>query len=200
MTGRVAVIGAGPCGLSQLRAFQQAKAKGAEIPEIVCFEKQSDWGGLWNYTWRSGTDEYGELVHSSMYRYLWSNGPKECLEFADYTFDQHFKQPIPSFPPREVLYDYITGRAKEANVRPWVRFGTAVRSISYDKDSGQFSVTAERLSDRTLHTETFDWWSWPRAISRCRTCRSSPASGRFPAVSCTATTSAAPTNSRARMC
>ena len=153
MTGRVAVIGAGPCGLSQLRAFQQAKAKGAEIPEIVCFEKQSDWGGLWNYTWRSGTDEYGELVHSSMYRYLWSNGPKEVLEFADYTFDQHFKQPIPSFPPREVLYDYITGRAKEANVRPWIRFGTAVRSVSYDKNSGQFSVTAERLSDRTLHTE-----------------------------------------------
>ncbi|HKQ55910.1 MAG TPA: NAD(P)/FAD-dependent oxidoreductase, partial [Methyloceanibacter sp.] len=46
MTGRVAVIGAGPCGLGQLRAFQQAKAKGAAIPEVVCFEKQSDWGGL----------------------------------------------------------------------------------------------------------------------------------------------------------
>jgi trimethylamine monooxygenase len=107
MTVRVAVIGGGPCGLGQLRAFQQAKQKSADIPEIVCFEKQSDWGGLWNYTWRAGTDQYGEPVHSSMYRYLWSNGPKEVLEFADYTFDHHFKQPIPSFPPREVLYDYI---------------------------------------------------------------------------------------------
>ena len=143
MTGRVAVIGAGPCGLSQLRAFQQAKAKGAEIPEIVCFEKQSDWGGLWNYTWRSGTDEYGELVHSSMYRYLWSNGPKECLEFADYTFDQHFKQPIPSFPPREVLYDYITGRAKDAGVRPWIQFKTAVRRVDYDKASGKWVPEAK---------------------------------------------------------
>ena len=66
MTGRVAVIGAGPCGLGQLRAFQQAQSKGAEIPEIVCFEKQSDWGGLWNYTWRTGTDENGEPVHCSM--------------------------------------------------------------------------------------------------------------------------------------
>ena len=73
---RVAVIGAGPCGLSQLRAFQQAQSKGAEIPEIVCFEKQSDWGGLWNYTWRAGLDEHGEPVHGSMYRYLWSNGPR----------------------------------------------------------------------------------------------------------------------------
>jgi hypothetical protein len=43
---------------------------------MVCFEKQSDWGGQWNYTWHTGLDEHGEPVHSSMYRYLWSNGPK----------------------------------------------------------------------------------------------------------------------------
>ena len=45
MKKRVAVIGAGPSGLAQLRAFQSARAKGADIPEIVCFEKQSNWGG-----------------------------------------------------------------------------------------------------------------------------------------------------------
>lgn len=50
MKKRVAVIGAGPSGLAQLRAFQSAKAKGEDIPEVVCFEKQSNWGGLWNYT------------------------------------------------------------------------------------------------------------------------------------------------------
>ena len=42
---RVAIIGAGPSGLAQLRAFQSAKANGEEIPEIVCYEKQSNWGG-----------------------------------------------------------------------------------------------------------------------------------------------------------
>ena len=197
---RVAVIGAGPCGLGQLRAFQQAQAKGAEIPDIVCFDKQSDWGGLWNYTWRSGLDQYGEPVHSSMYRYLWSNGPKEVLEFADYTFDQHFKQPIPSFPPREVLYDYITGRAKDANVRRWIQFDTATRHVAYDKNSGKFSVTVERLPDHTLHTDSLTMWSWRRGISRCRTCHSFRASKRFPAASFTATTSVVPMNSRARMC
>ena len=25
------------------------------------------------------------MSYGSMYRYLWSNGPKECLEFADYS-------------------------------------------------------------------------------------------------------------------
>ena len=77
MNKKVAVIGAGPSGLAVLRAFQTAKENGYEIPEIKCFEKQDNWGGLWNYTWRTGLDQYGEAVHGSMYRYLWSNGPKE---------------------------------------------------------------------------------------------------------------------------
>jgi trimethylamine monooxygenase len=157
MTTRVAIIGAGPCGLGQLRAFESAQEKGAEIPEIVCFEKQSDWGGLWNYTWRTGLDQYGEPVHCSMYRYLWSNGPKECLEFADYTFDEHFGQPIPSFPPREVLYDYIIGRAKQSDVKKLIQFETAVRHIEYNKDKGRFEVTVDHLPDDRERTEDFDY-------------------------------------------
>src|SRR5262245_37129629 len=50
MVARVAVIGAGPSGLGQLHSFETARRQGADIPEIVCFEKQDDWGGLWNYT------------------------------------------------------------------------------------------------------------------------------------------------------
>ena len=88
---KVAIIGAGPCGLSMLRSFELAEKNGEKIPEVVCFEKQEDWGGLWNYNWRTGSDQYGDPVHNSMYRYLWSNGPKECLEFADYSFDEHFE-------------------------------------------------------------------------------------------------------------
>lgn len=156
MRKRVAVIGAGPSGTAILRAFQSAAAKGAEIPEIVCFEKQDDWGGLWNYTWRTGTDEYGEPVHCSMYRYLWSNGPKECLEFADYTFEEHFGRPIASYPPRAVLWDYIKGRVEKAGVRGWVRFRTPVRHISHDAKSGKFSVTAHDLVKDKVSTETFD--------------------------------------------
>lgn len=59
-----------------------------------------------------GTDKYGEPVHGSMYQGLWSNGPKECLEFPDYTFDEHFGKAIPSYPPREAIYDYLKGENK----------------------------------------------------------------------------------------
>ncbi len=153
---RVAVIGAGPSGLAALRAFQSAAKKKAKIPEIVCFEKQDDWGGLWKYTWRTGLDEYGEPVHCSMYRYLWSNGPKECLEFADYTFEEHFGKPIASYPPRAVLWDYIVGRVKKAGVRKWIRFSTPVRMITYDQKKKKFLITAhDRMKDR-MYTEEFD--------------------------------------------
>ncbi|MBQ0749622.1 MAG: NAD(P)/FAD-dependent oxidoreductase [Roseovarius sp.] len=151
---RIAIIGAGPSGLAQLRAFQSAAAKGAEIPEIVCFEKQDNWGGLWNYTWRTGLDQYGEPVHGSMYRYLWSNGPKEGLEFADYSFEEHFGKQIASYPPRAVLFDYIEGRVKKAGVRDLIRFSTAVRWV--EKEGDTFNVTVCHLPEDRTYTESFD--------------------------------------------
>ena len=154
---RVAIIGAGPSGLAQLRAFQSAAAAGSEVPEVVCFERQDDWGGIWNYTWRTGTDEYGEPVHCSMYRYLWSNGPKECLEFADYTFEEHFGRPIASYPPRAVLRDYIMGRVEKAGVREQIRFRTAVRSVDYNEAKGNFSISVQNLLEDATYTEEFDY-------------------------------------------
>ncbi|QFT96686.1 4-hydroxyacetophenone monooxygenase [Roseovarius sp. THAF8] len=153
---RVAVIGAGPSGLAQLRAFQSAADKGAEIPDIVCYEKQSDWGGLWNYTWRTGVGADGEPCHGSMYRYLWSNGPKEGLEFADYTFDEHFGKEIASYPPRAVLFDYIEGRVKKAGVRDWIRFNNVVRDVRYDDKTEKFTVTARDSSSDTETEEEYD--------------------------------------------
>ena len=52
MVARVALIGCGPCGMSALYHF--AEMPEDKRPEIVCFEKQSTWGGLWNYTWKTG--------------------------------------------------------------------------------------------------------------------------------------------------
>lgn len=152
---RICIIGAGPSGLAQLRAFQSAKDNGADIPEIVCFEKQGDWGGLWNYTWRTGVDEHGNPCHGSMYRYLWSNGPKEGLEFADYYFEDHFGKPIASYPPRAVLFDYIKGRVEKAGVRHMIRFNTVVRDVR-TLDGGGFEVTARDCVADSESRETFD--------------------------------------------
>lgn len=153
---RVGIIGSGPSGMAQLRAFEAAERAGIEVPDVVCFEKQPDWGGQWNYTWRTGLDANGEPVHSSMYRNLWSNGPKEALEFADYSFDEHFGRAISSYPPRPVLWDYVTGRLAQTDVRSRIRFQSVVRWTRFDEEKQQFELIVQDLQAGTTATEWFD--------------------------------------------
>ncbi len=153
---RIAILGAGPSGLAQLRAFQSLKEQGEEIPEIVCYEKQEDWGGMWRYNWETGIDQNGEPVHGSMYRFLWCNGPKEGLEFGDYTFDEHFKRPMPSYLPREVLLQYILGRVEKCNVEAYIKFNHAVRWVDYDEQEEKFHVSVMDHTQDRLITERFD--------------------------------------------
>jgi len=155
---KICVIGAGPSGMSFLCWAAKLAREGRKLPEIVCFEKQSDWGGLWNYTWRTGSDANGEPVHGSMYRYLWSNGPKECLELPQYTFEEHYGKPIPSFPPREVLFDYLQGRWKKEDVKKMVTFNSVVRDVQYNKEKDNFTVVVkDLLKDKVLEPEEFDY-------------------------------------------
>jgi trimethylamine monooxygenase len=154
---RVAIIGAGPSGLATLCAFETLKAAGQPIPEVVCFERQERSGGIWCFTYRTGTDEYGEPIHSSMYKHLWSNGPKECLEFANYSFDEHFGKPVGSFPPREILADYIQGRARKYGLEKLIRFRTAVRLVTFDEATQKFRISIETLENNETSFEEFDW-------------------------------------------
>ena len=157
MAKSVCVIGAGPSGLSQLIAFRTAAEKGAEIPDIVCYEKQADWGGLWNCTWRTGVDGTGDPCHGSMYRHLWSNGPKEAHEFSNYSFDEHFGCAIPAYPPRSVLRDYIVGRAKKAGIRDNIQFNTLVRDVRYSTETGKFTVLSRNSETDSETAKDFDY-------------------------------------------
>ena len=152
---RVAIIGAGPSGLSALISFKQSETQGKKIPDIVCYEKQEDYGGLWNYSWRTGTDQYGDSIHNSMYRHMWDNAPKECLEFGDYSFDEHFGKPIPSFAPRPILHDYITTRASKYNVRKYIKFNTRVENVTFEDE--KFKVSVWNKPDNHVSTEEFDF-------------------------------------------
>lgn len=154
---RIGIIGAGPSGLAQLRAFESAEKMGMEVPEIVCFEKQENWGGMWNYTWRTGVGKYGEPIHGSMYKYLWSNGPKECLELSDYSFDEHFGKPISSYPPRPVLFDYIQGRINKSNAREYIRFNTTARWVIYNEETKKFTLFLDDLKKNRTYSEEFDY-------------------------------------------
>ena len=63
---KVAGIGAGVCGLAAARHL----ADPAWGLDFTLFEMTDKIGGTWVYTERTGTDEYGLPVHSSMYKNL----------------------------------------------------------------------------------------------------------------------------------
>ena len=60
---RVCIIGGGPGAmevLHQLASYseRQPSLDRKEIPEVVCYEKQSCPGGMWNLNWRVGKPRY----------------------------------------------------------------------------------------------------------------------------------------------
>lgn len=158
---RVCLVGAGPSGMSVMWHLNKLEQAGRQVPKLTCYEKQSDWGGLWNYSWRTGTDSIGEPVHGSMYRYLWSNGPKEALEFPDYTFEKHYGRAIPSFPPREVLFSYLRGRwnsCGDLKEKYKINFNKVVRDVKYDNDSKEFTVRVkDGLKNEMGEKQNFDY-------------------------------------------
>ena len=75
-----------------------------------------------------------------------------------YTFEEHYGKPIPSFPPREVLFDYLQGRWKKEDVKKMVTFNTVVRDVQYNKEKDNFMVVVkDLLKDKVLEGEEFDY-------------------------------------------
>ncbi|XP_060590331.1 trimethylamine monooxygenase-like [Ruditapes philippinarum] len=152
---KMCIIGAGPSGMSAL--FQFAKLD--KMPDVVCYEKQSTWGGQWNFTCRTALDEYGEPTHSSMYKDLWINAPKEIsVEYPDYTFEQHYGQPVSSYPPVSVVRDNLEGRWQNAanhDLIRYIRFNTVVRHVRFQDDKDNFLVITENLKIRETKENEF---------------------------------------------
>src|SRR5699024_4428874 len=80
-----------------------------------------------------------------------------CLEFADYSFEEHFGEPIPSYPPREVLKDYIMGRIDQASINKYIRFECPVRWVTFDEDTKLFTVTVMNHKTGEQETNEFDY-------------------------------------------
>ncbi|KAL1397378.1 hypothetical protein pipiens_009808 [Culex pipiens pipiens] len=76
-TKRYCIVGAGAGGLTCAR---HAADTGAHV---TVFEQTASVGGTWVYTDATGHDRYGLPVHSSMYRDLRTNIPKQTMGYWD---------------------------------------------------------------------------------------------------------------------
>jgi len=139
------VIGAGPSGCGVLMAFKNLPEEEFKNYKIDAFECQAEFGGMWNYTWKTGVDAKGNAVHGSMYQGLWTNVPKEIIELPGYSFEEHYGKQMQSYLPRHVVTDYLQGRYAKADINSMVKFSTRVMDVQYDESSEIFTVTAKNV-------------------------------------------------------
>ncbi|XP_029303457.1 flavin-containing monooxygenase FMO GS-OX-like 4 isoform X2 [Cottoperca gobio] len=152
---RVAVVGAGAAGLCAARHILSRVNSFA--PPVV-FELTDNIGGTWCYDERVGTYDNGRPVHSSMYRDLRTNLPKEVMMFPDFPFDPQ----LSSFLPHQEVQRYLEKYCHEHHIWPHVRFNTAVENVrpvvlsaEGEKDRTTWEVTSSDSSGRQK-TEMFD--------------------------------------------
>ncbi|XP_070699405.1 uncharacterized protein [Pempheris klunzingeri] len=154
MLRRVAVVGAGAAGLCAARHILSRLDRFA--PPVV-FEVADTIGGTWSYDDGAGTPD-GRPVHSSMYRDLRTNLPKEVMMFPDFPFDPQLN----SFLPHQEVQRYLESYCRSHAVRPHIRFSTVVenvRPVVMTTEGGKarttWEVTSSDPSGRQ-ETETFD--------------------------------------------
>ncbi|XP_041375778.1 flavin-containing monooxygenase FMO GS-OX-like 2 [Gigantopelta aegis] len=149
---RVAVIGAGASGLCALRHLF---AKPATF-DPICFEQSSRVGGTWVYTDKTGTDQYGMPIFSSMYQELLTNLPKESMAFPGFPFDKK----LPSFIKSQDVLKYLEDYADHYDVIKKIKFYQYVQKvqpIDQEKVKVKWEVTYNDVRDTSqVSTEIFD--------------------------------------------
>ena len=140
---RVAIIGAGCSGLTAIKSCLD------EGLEPVCFEREDDIGGLWNYT-----DDaiYGK---GSVYKSCVINTSKEMMAFSDFPPPNHF----PTFLPHKNVLEYFRLYADNFGLLKHIHFNTSVQTITKCPDfdqTGQWNVTFYSQCSGQTVSEIFD--------------------------------------------
>ena len=102
------------------------------------------------------------IFHSILtcsYDDMWCNTPKELMEFHDYTFDEHFKQPTPSFLPRKDILNYLVARNSVNGALDGVKYNHTVLSVTYS-DNGKFIVKVRDDAKGNEITTQYDKCIW----------------------------------------
>ncbi|KAK9040504.1 hypothetical protein V6N11_015655 [Hibiscus sabdariffa] len=175
---KVAVIGAGTAGLLTARELQR------EGHRVTVFEKADKVGGTWLYSSQVESDPLGVdpnrlVVHSSLYRSLRTNLPRQGMSFLDYPFlkkeggdDQR------NFPGHEEVLRFLEGFARDFGLMELIQFGHEVIRVELvDEVNHEWVVESKtRETDSTWESkeEVFE------AVVICNGINTEPKIAEFP--------------------
>ncbi|CAH0756345.1 unnamed protein product [Diatraea saccharalis] len=142
---RVCIIGAGIAGLTSARYLKE------EGIHFNVLEATKYIGGTWRYEQRVGNDEYGLPIHTSMYKHLRTNLPKATMELHGFPIPKEY----PSFPTREMFYDYIKAYAKYYDVEKYIKLLHNVMHVR--RVENKWKVKYKHIPSETEYEEDYDF-------------------------------------------
>lgn len=141
----VAVIGAGTAGLC---GAKHALSAGCDV---TVFEQAKTLGGTWVYSDTIGKNEYGLEVHTSMYKGLHTNLPKEIMGFPDFDIPEQER----SYIPAEEMLKFLNLYAETFGVKSHIKLEHHVLRI-HPVDETKWEIIVRDLPNNKLETYTFD--------------------------------------------
>lgn len=149
---RVCVIGAGAAGLCAARHLLVEPCVG----QVDILEQASQLGGTWVYTEKTGYDDFGLPIHTSMYKSLRTNLPKEIMGFPDF--------PVPesenSYLPAKDMLAFLQLYADKHHVTKHIMFNSHVQLvIPKNGSNGQelWDITFKDLKTGISETREYDY-------------------------------------------
>lgn len=142
---KIGIIGAGPAGLCAIRQALSFDC------EVIAFEQNDKIGGTWNYTDNIAPNKFGLDEHSSMYKGLRTNLPKDIMSYPDYPNTSPGKSYVS---PQEIL-QYFDSYADHFDLREHIKFEhhvLRVRPLTSDK----WEFVVRNLAADKIETFIFD--------------------------------------------
>ncbi|OAD59924.1 Flavin-containing monooxygenase FMO GS-OX-like 3 [Eufriesea mexicana] len=149
---RIAIVGGGVAGLLVAR---HTAAK-LDTYSLTLFEQTDQVGGTWIYTDETDVDKHGLAIHSSMYKNLRTNLPREIMQIPDFPM-KHDEGP--SFVHHSVIREYLWDYAKHFNLYPHIKLNTLVKHVEPETlRNGQtiWMITYVDMETKIETTKTFD--------------------------------------------
>ncbi|KAL0841599.1 hypothetical protein ABMA28_015258 [Loxostege sticticalis] len=148
---RVCVIGAGAAGLCAARHLLVEPSVG----RVDILEQAAQLGGTWVYTEHVGYDDFGLPIHTSMYKSLRTNLPKEIMGFPDFPIPESDK----SYLPAKDMLAFLQMYADKHGVTSHIKFSHHVQLvIPKAGPSGElWDITFKDLTTGASETREYDY-------------------------------------------
>ncbi|XP_064211707.1 senecionine N-oxygenase-like isoform X2 [Tribolium castaneum] len=141
---KIAIIGAGKAGLCAGKHCLK------ENISFDIFEQTGNLGGTWFYTDLVGHDENGAPIHTSMYKGLRTNLPKELMTFEDFPYPKQIR----SYLLQEEVLDYVRNYSKKFHINPHIKYFKRV--IWIERQNFLWSVHYEDVKNKQKEMEHYD--------------------------------------------